>query len=351
MSLRTDDPRVRPTDPPGPADVAAAAARLAGRVHRTPTLTCSAIDAIVGRRVLLKCENLQRIGAFKIRGATNAIMRLDEDVLRRGVVTHSSGNHAQAVALAARDRGIRADIVMPRGAPAIKRAAVESYGGMVHACEPTDADRTRVADSIVDRTGATLLPPFDHPDVIAGQGTAARELLDDAEEAGVQLDAIVAPVGGGGLIAGTCLAVMEHAARAARAARPIRVWGGEPAAADDAARSLATGERQPAVERPRTIADGLLTGIGRLTWPIVREHVERIVTVSDEQIVEAMLLLMERAKLVVEPSGAVSLAALLTPQLRAEAGRREGPRTVGVVISGGNVDLRDPPWLRVSPGS
>ncbi len=314
------------------ADLAAvrdAAARIAGLVHRTPVMTSATIDRLAGRRVYFKCENLQKTGAFKYRGATNAVRKLDPAVAARGVVTHSSGNHAQALALAAQVRGIPAWVVMPRTASPVKKAAVVGYGGRVVECEPTLADRERTAAELVETTGGTLIPPFDHPDVIAGQGTAALELLEDVPD----LDAVVAPVGGGGLLSGFCVAV--------RGLNPaIRVFGAEPKGADDAARSKAKGEWVPQTA-PDTIADGLLTSTGRLTWPIIRDQVEWVVTATDPEIVAAMRLVWERMKLVVEPSGVVPLAAVLSDEFKA----LDGIRKVGVVFSGGNVNLDKLPWM------
>jgi threonine dehydratase/serine racemase len=305
-------------------DVRAAAKRIAPYVHRTPIVTCRSIDERAGRTVFLKCENLQRVGAFKLRGAMNAVLALPEAERARGVVTHSSGNHGQALALAARVAGIPAHVVVPRGAPAVKVAAIEGYGAHIVACEPTLAAREESARAVTEATGATLIPPYDHPHVIAGQGTVALEILEQVAE----LDAIVAPVGGGGLISGiaTVLAALRPS---------VRAVGAEPAGADDAARSKAAGERLPQLD-PRTIADGLRTSLGELTWPIVRDRVSTIVTVDDAEIVGAMRLCFERAKLVVEPSGAVSLAAALGRDLR-------GAR-VACVLSGGNVDLASLPF-------
>jgi threonine dehydratase/serine racemase len=310
------------------ADIRDAAARIAGAVRRTPVMTSETINRLAGRRVYFKCENLQKVGAFKYRGATNAVRRLTDEQAARGVVTHSSGNHAQALALAARVRGIPAYIVMPRTAPLVKKNAVEGYGGVVTLCEPTLEAREKAAAEVVARTGGTLIPPFDHPDVIAGQGTAALELLEEAPD----LDAIVTPVGGGGLLSGCAIA--------ARGLKPgVRVFGAEPLGADDAARSKAAGTFVPQTG-PNTIADGLLTSLGELTWPVVRDQVERIVTVTDDQIRAAMRLVWERMKLVVEPSGAVGLAAVLTDEFRALA----GVSAVGVVFSGGNVNLDKLYW-------
>jgi len=314
--------------PPGFDDVRAAAARIAGLVHRTPIATCATIDGLAGRRVFFKCENLQRVGAFKLRGASNAVARLGDSEARRGVVTHSSGNHAQALALAARRRGISAHIVMPSSAPAVKRRAVEGYGARVIDCEPTLEARERTAAAVMAETGATFVHPYDDADVIAGQGTAALELLEQVPD----LDAIVAPVGGGGLVGGTAIAARGAAPR-------VRVLAAEPAGADDAARSKAAGRLIPQTD-PKTVADGLRTSLGALTWPLLRDLVEQVVVVPDEEIVMAMRLLFERAKLVVEPSGAVPLAAVLSSSFRA----LEGIERVGVILSGGNVDLELLPW-------
>jgi len=323
------------------ADLAAvreAAARIAGRAHVTPVATCATLDLVAGRALFLKCENLQKVGAFKFRGACNAVARLSDADAARGVVTHSSGNHAQAIALAARMRGIAAHIVMPRSASAVKRRAVAGYGARIVECEPTLAAREAAAAAVVAEIGAALIPPFDHPDVIAGQGTVALELCEQAAAiAGAPLDAIIAPVGGGGLVSGIAVA--------ARGLDPrIRIFAAEPAGADDAERSMAAGERVPQTA-PNTIADGLLTSLGDLTWPIIRDHVERVITVPDEATVDAMRLAWERAKLLIEPSAAVALAAVFSDEFQAldRAGRGRIAR-VGVVLSGGNVDLDHLPW-------
>ena len=305
-----------------------AAARIKGTVHRTPVMTCDTLDRLAGRRIFFKCENLQKVGAFKYRGASNAVLKLTDAEAAKGVVTHSSGNHAQALALAARVRGIPAYIVMPKTAPAVKKAAVEGYGGQVTLCEPNLAARESTANELVAKTGATLIPPFDHVDVIAGQGTAALELLEDVPD----LDAIITPVGGGGLLAGCTVA--------ARGVKPgIRVFGAEPLGADDAARSKAAGAWQPQTG-PNTIADGLLTSTGELTWPIIRDLVERVFTVTDDEIRVAMRLVWERMKLIVEPSGAVGVAVALTAAFKALAGVDK----VGIVFSGGNVSLDKLYW-------
>jgi len=308
-----------------PDDVRAAARRIAVWVHRTPVVTCAALDRRAGRALFLKCENLQKVGAFKFRGACNAVLQLSDEAAAAGVVTHSSGNHAQALALAARLRGVPAHIVMPQGANPVKRRAVEEYGGRVVECESTQAAREATAAEVLARTGGTLVPPYDHPDVIAGQGTAALELLDQVPD----LDLVMTPVGGGGLLAGTAIVARGGG---------VRVIGAEPAGADDAARSKAAGRLLPQTA-PRTIADGLLTSLGEHTWPIVRDLVEAIVTVDDEAIVAAMRLVWERTKLLVEPSAAVPLAAALSG-----AAELAGAARVGIVLSGGNVDLDALPW-------
>ncbi len=304
------------------ADVHAAADRIRPFVPHTPVHTCGTMDALGGRRLFFKCENFQTTGSFKYRGATNAVQKLDAATAARGVVTHSSGNHAQALALAAKVRGIPAHIVMPRTAAAVKKQAVIGYGGRVIECEPTVADRLRVVNEVAAETGAVLIPPYDHPDVIAGQGTAALELLADVPE----LDAVVVPVGGGGMLSGYCIAI--------KGTKPeVRVYGAEPLNANDAAQSLATGERQPPLP-PTSIADGLLTNLGELTWPIIREHVEAVFTVSEAEIVSAMRLVWERMKLVIEPSAAVGVAVVLGEAFKATNAER-----VGVVLCGGNVSL------------
>lgn len=310
------------------SDIQAAAERIKNLIHRTPVVTCASIDAMAGRSLFFKCENLQKVGAFKFRGACNAVWRLPPEALSKGVVTHSSGNHAQALALAARMRGIPAHIVMPSTASIVKRRAVEGYGGRVIECPPTLEARESTAAAVLRETGGTLIPPYDHVDVVAGQGTAALEMLEQTAD----LDAIVTPVGGGGLLSGVCIA--------ARGIRPsIRVFGAEPKGADDAARSKAAGQWIPQTG-PNTIADGLLTSLGNQTWPVIRDQVERIITVSDEEIIRAMRLFWERAKLIIEPSSAVALAAVLADEFQAI----EGIRRMGIVLSGGNVNLDRLPW-------
>jgi threonine dehydratase/serine racemase len=286
-------------------------------------MTCATLDRLAGRSLFFKCEQWQKVGAFKFRGASNAVLKLSPAEAERGVITHSSGNHAQALALAARLRGIPAHIIMPENASPVKRRAVEDYGGHVVLCEPTLEARESVTATVQSQTGATLIPPYNHPDVIAGQGTVALELLDQVPN----LDAIVTPVGGGGLMAGIAIA--------AKGLNPaVRIFAAEPAGADDAARSKVLGRLVPQTG-PKTIADGLLTSLGDLTWPLLRDQVERVITVSEEEIRQALRLSWERAKLVIEPSAAVALAAVLTEAFRGLG----GVARVGVVLSGGNVSI------------
>lgn len=315
-------------------DVRAAAARIAGHAHRTPVMTSHTLDDLAGRRVFLKCEQFQKVGAFKFRGALNAVLCLTDAEARRGVVTHSSGNHAQALALAASLRGIPAFIVMPRTAPAAKQRATEGYGGQVVLCEPTVTAREAAAARVEAETGATMIPPYDHPPIIAGQGTMALELVEQVPD----LDAIVAPVGGGGMISGIAIAARGLDAR-------LRVFAAEPKGADDAARSKAAGRLIPQTG-PDTVCDGLLTSLGEHTWPVVRDLVEDVITVDDTRVLAAMRLVWERMKLVIEPSAATGVAAVLTPGFRSLGGIER----VGVVLSGGNLDLERLPWTRGNGG-
>jgi threonine dehydratase len=307
-------------------EVYQAAERIRPYIHRTPVLTCETLDREVGGRVFLKCENLQKVGAFKFRGACNAVFSLSAAEASRGVVAHSSGNHAQALALAARLRGIPAYIVMPENAPAVKKAAVKAYGGEITYCTPTLAAREAAQEKIISETGARVIHPYNDLRVIAGQGTAALELIKDVPD----LDVILTPVGGGGLLSGTAVA--------AKGLLPgLRVVGGEPAGADDAFRSLAAGKILPSLQ-PKTIADGLLTQLGDLTFPIIQEWVERIVTVSEEGIISAMRFIWERAKIIIEPSAAVPVAVLREGKIDLKGLK------VGLILSGGNVDLDRLPW-------
>ncbi|HYD47227.1 MAG TPA: pyridoxal-phosphate dependent enzyme [Terriglobales bacterium] len=304
-----------------------AAVHIAPFAHRTPVTTCATLDRLAGASLFFKCEQLQKVGAFKFRGACNAVQLLDSKEAARGVATHSSGNHAQAVALAARLRGIPAYIVMPRNAAAVKRRAVLNYGAEVIECEPTLPARESTAAQIVAERGAAFVHPYDDVRVIAGQGTATLELLAQVPD----LDALIAPVGGGGLMSGACIVARARAPR-------LRLFGAEPGGADDAARSLAACRRL-AQTAPNTVADGLRTSLGELTWPILRDHLEAIITVSENEILTAMRLAWERAKLLIEPSAAVALAAALSPELR-----ERGLRRIGILLSGGNVDLEHLPF-------
>jgi threonine dehydratase len=305
-------------------DLVAAAERLRGVAQRTPVLTSAQLDARLSAKVFLKCENFQRIGAFKIRGAYNAISRIPVEDRARGVVAYSSGNHAQAVALACRLLGMQATIVMPNNAAKVKRAATEGYGARIVEYDPAVARREDIAREIQNEGAPTLIPPFDHPHVVAGQGTVAKELLEEVGELGF----LLVPCGGGGLLSGSSIA--------ARALCPrCKVIGVEPEGADDAARSFRSGTIERC-ERPDTIADGARTpSLGEITFAIIRKNVDDIVTVSDREIVVAMRFLWERMKLVVEPTGALGLAAALAGKVPISGQR------VGVVVSGGNVDLAE----------
>ena len=311
---------------PDLAAIRAARERIRQHVRRTPVLSSGALDAIVGARLVFKCENLQEIGAFKARGACNAVLSLSDAEAARGVVTHSSGNHGAALAWAASRRGIPAWVVMPANAPETKQANVRAYGGTIRYCEATVAAREATCAAVQAETGATLVHPYNDWNVIAGQGTAALELLEDVPG----LDAVIAPVGGGGLLSGTAIA--------AKSIEPtIKVYGAEPAGADDAARSLRSGRIEPQTD-PRTIADGLRSSLGEKTFAVIRARADGIGTASEEAIVAAMRLLWEKLKVVVEPSAAVPLACLLERSIAVERLR------VGVILSGGNVDLDRLPW-------
>lgn len=309
------------------SDVIEASKRLDGVVLRTPVVNSPKIDEMAGRRVFMKCENLQHVGAFKFRGATNAVKILGEDA-EPGLCTHSSGNHGQAVALAARQRGVPAYIVMPKTAPKVKVNGVRSHGAEVILCEPNLEARVTTADSVLERTGAAFIHPFDNANVIAGQGTAAKEMI---EECG-NLDALLSPIGGGGLMSGTCIST--------RALLPnALLFGTEPEGADDAAKSLEMGEYVPQTS-PDTICDGLLTSMGEITWPIIKSHVEEIIRVSDEEVLTAMTIIHEIFGMIVEPSGAISLAAVLKDEFRA----KEGIGSIGIILCGGNIDPENLPF-------
>jgi threonine dehydratase len=307
-------------------DIRAASGRIAAQIHRTPVLTSELLDKIAGARLFFKCENFQKTGSFKIRGATNAVLSLPEELACRGVVTHSSGNHAAALARAAQLRGIPAWIVMPSNAPAVKRAAVEAYGGTITFCEPTLAARESTANDLLQKTGAQMIHPYDNRNVIAGQGTAALELLNEVAD----LDFILAPVSGGGLLSGTAIA--------AKAMNPkIRVVGCEPKNADDAFCSMASGHIEPAA-KSETIADGLRATLCPLTFSILRECVDQVVTVTEDEIGNSMRTIWERMKIVIEPSAAVAATPALLRRLGADGGR------LGIILSGGNVDLSQLPF-------
>lgn len=309
-------------------DIRQAAERIGSYVHRTPVMTCATIDARAGRSIFFKCEHLQKSGSFKYRGATNAILRLGA-AAKKGVVTHSSGNHGQAVALAAKVQAVPAHIVMPESASAVKVAAVKGYGGIVHTSGPSLADREAKTAELVAETGGYMVPPFDHLDVIAGQGTACLELLEDVPD----LDAVVTPIGGGGLLSGWCVT--------AKGINPkIRVFGAEPTQADAAAQSKAAG-MMVRIPTPKSIADGLLADhLGQHTWPIIRDGVEHVFTVTEDQIRVAMRLVWERMKQCIEPSAAVGVAVALSDEFKALANVRK----VGVILCGGNVNLDKLYW-------
>ena len=324
--------------PPSWEAILAAHARIAPRIHRTPVLTSASMDAVSGARIYFKCDNFQKTGSFKIRGATNAIFSLSDEEVARGIVTLSSGNHGAAVARAAAWRGVPAWIVMPKNAPAVKARAIEAYGGRITFCEPTISSRKEVAARVQAETGAYLIHPYDDDRIIAGQATAAKELLEEVGD----LDAVFAPVSGGGLLSGTCLG-----AKGIRT--DVRIFGCEPERADDAYRSLTTGTLQ-SLDSSDTIADGLCSSLAPRTFAILRRHVDRILLVSEEEIVSNARLVWERMKIIIEPSSAVAIAPLLKPgavaALNLPARADGGPPKLGVILSGGNVDLSTLPWVR-----
>ncbi|MFA6233459.1 MAG: pyridoxal-phosphate dependent enzyme [Bacteroidota bacterium] len=308
-------------------DIEIAANRIAVWAHRTPVMKSSAIDAIAGCRLFFKCENFQKVGAFKFRGACNTVLSLSDSEAAHGVATHSSGNHAQALALAASLRGIPAHIVMPSNAPAIKKAAVAGYGARIVFCDPTLEARETTLDAVVRETGAVFVHPYNDVRVITGQATAARELIQDVPD----LDILMTPVGGGGLLSGSALSAHYLSPR-------LKVVGSEPEGADDAMRSFHAGYIIPS-ENPRTIADGLLTSLGDKTFAIIQQHVREIVTVPDTAIVRAMRLIWERMNIIIEPSAAVPLAAILEGRVNSSRKR------IGIILSGGNLDLEHLPWM------
>ena len=295
--------------------------RIKPYIHRTPVLTSEYLDELTGCKLFFKCENFQKIGAFKARGAMNAILTLTKDELQKGVATHSSGNHAQALARAAKVMGVPSYIVMPRTAPAIKKAGVQGYGGKIFECEPTLAARESTLAEVVAKTGAVEIHPFDNYRIIEGQSTAAKELFEEIAD----LDIIIPPVGGGGLLSGTALATSFFSPK-------TTVIAGEPEGADDAFRSMQSGKIEPS--QANSIADGLLTHLGQKTFPIIKDHVKEVITVSDQEIKDAMRLVWERMKIIVEPSGVVPLAAIIK-RSKDFKGKR-----IGIIFSGGNVDLQ-----------
>lgn len=312
---------------PNIEDIKKAFERIKPFIKRTPVLTCKSLDQITGAELYFKCENFQKVGAFKFRGAINAVFSLTDGEAKRGVATHSSGNHAQALALAAKIRGIQAFIVMPKSASQVKINAVQGYGGEIIPCEPTLKSREETLKQVVKNTGAIFIHSSNDHRVITGQGTASLELLEEVEN----LDAVMVPVGGGGLLGGTALTFSSLSPS-------TKVIGVEPEGADDAYQSFTQNKLIPSTD-PRTIADGLLTSLGDLTFPIMRRHVHQMVTVSEDTIVSSMRLIWERMKIVIEPSSAVPFAAFLENKVDLKGKR------VGLILSGGNVDLDKLPWI------
>lgn len=308
------------------ASIEMAHKRIENHIHRTPIFTCKTLNRVTDAQLIFKCENFQKVGAFKFRGATNAVLQLSEKDAASGVTTHSSGNHAQALSLAAKERGIPAYIVMPHTAPKVKVEAVKGYGAEVTFCEPTLQAREEMLREVQERTGATFIHPYNHNHVISGQGTAAKELLEEFQD----LDIVMAPVGGGGLLSGTAISTKHMTP-------DTQVWAAEPKGADDAYRSFHEKALIPSLQ-PQTIADGLLTSLGSITFQIIREQVDDILLAKEESIVKAMKLIWERMKIVVEPSAAVPLAAILDSPYRFKG------KKVGIILSGGNVDLGKLPF-------
>jgi len=309
-------------------DIRAAAGRIKGVGHRTPILTSQTLDEMAGRKLFFKCENFQKVGAFKLRGGWNAVSMLSDEEAANGVCTHSSGNHAQAVAFSAMKRGIASYIVMPNNVPDVKLDAVKGYGANIILCEPTLEARETTLDEITKTTGAHVVHPFNNPNVIAGQGTAALEMIEDLGT----LDAMIAPIGGGGLMSGTCVTTRSLLPEA-------KLFGAEPAGADDAYRSLKEGKIIPQTD-PDTICDGLLTSLGEYTWNILKDHLEAIYTVTDDEVINAMRLVWERMKIIIEPSSATAVAVALKSEFKA----LEGLEKVGIILTGGNVELSKLPF-------
>ncbi len=312
--------------PPQYADILKAAQRIEPFIHRTPVFTSLHFNRLSGGELFFKCENFQKVGAFKFRGACNAVLSLPKHDGEKGIITHSSGNHAQAVALASKMNGYKATIVMPKNAPKVKVNAVRDYGAEIVFCESTIQAREETAQKIIAETGATFIHPYNHPDVIAGQGTAAKELLEDYPD----LDIIMAPVGGGGLISGTAITAKHLKPK-------IKVIGAEPELANDAFRSFQSGKIEP-VLRTDTVADGLRTSLGELTFDVISSHLDDIVTIAESSIIRDMRAVWERMKMIIEPSCAVPLSAILDGKVDVEG------KKVGIIITGGNVDLDNLPW-------
>ncbi|ASP37010.1 serine dehydratase [Labrenzia sp. VG12] len=307
-------------------DMLVAHERIKPHIHRTPVLTSSFLNELTGAELFFKCENFQKAGAFKVRGASNAVFGLDEETARAGVATHSSGNHALSLSYAAGRRGIPCHVVMPKTAPQAKKDAVRGYGGIITECEPSTSSREAVFAEVQQKTGAEFVHPYNDPRVIAGQGTCSKELMEQTDG----LDAVIAPIGGGGMVSGTCLTLSSLAP-------DVRIYAAEPEQADDAARSFRAGHII-ADDAPVTVADGLKVPLKELTWHFVSNHVTDILTASEQEIVDAMRLIWARLKIVMEPSSAVPLATILKNR-DVFAGKR-----VGVIITGGNVDLGKLPW-------
>lgn len=316
-------------DFPSLSDIKRAHQRISKHLIPTPVLSSHNINDIAGAEIYFKCENFQKTGSFKMRGATNTILSIRPEDRVNGFATHSSGNHAQAVAYAAHLAGSKAYIVMPKNAPKVKKEAVKAYGGEIVFCEPNEASRQSTCDAIIQKTGALFIPPFEHPDIIAGQATAAKELIEEMHE----LDTILTPVGGGGLAAGTCLAVKYLIPG-------TEVILGEPEKANDTYKAFKSGEITP-VDNPDTIADGLKVTVGKLNFDIIQENVKDIITVTENEIIEAMRLIWERVKIVIEPSCAVPFAAVLKDKKRFEG------KKLGIILTGGNVDLENLPFGKI----
>lgn len=311
---------------PSLSDIQSAHSRIKPFIHNTPVMTSQLLDLMFDCKLYFKCENFQRVGAFKFRGATNALLLMNDEEKKRGVVTHSSGNHAAALALAARMNGVKANIVMPENAPAVKKNAVAGYGAEITFCKSTLQAREETTGMIMDRTGATLIHPYDNFNVISGQGTASLELLNEIPD----LDFVIAPIGGGGLMSGTSTYIKGMNNK-------IKVIGAEPMNANDAWKSFTTGQLVPSVN-PLTVADGLLTSLSDLTFSIIKKNVDQILTATEESIVECMLQVWERMKIIIEPSSATVLAVI-----RENPGMFKGKKA-GLIISGGNVDFRKLPF-------